>query len=98
LNQKTFLKLGVQVEPDADEAVEAEPVIVDGRAMDYADARALKETYLARLKKLEFDTKRAALAPVADMVVLAGCFVSRALVAPRLSRPRVGNPGSDSAG
>lgn len=30
----------------------SEPVIVDGQAMDYADARALKETYLARRRSV----------------------------------------------
>lgn len=52
--------------PD-DDADDGAPVIVDGVAMAYADARALKETYLARLKRLEFDTKRGELGRVADM-------------------------------
>lgn len=36
-------------------------VIVDGKAMPFAKARALKETYLARLRKLEFEVKEGAL-------------------------------------
>jgi len=51
----------------------AGPVEVDGAPMSYADARALKETYVAWLRKLEFDTKRGDLAPVAEMVA----FVER---------------------
>ena len=41
------------IEPDAD----AETVLVDGKALPIAKAKALKETYLARLRKLEFDEK-----------------------------------------
>jgi len=61
--------------PDADATLDddAGPVEVDGAPMSYADARALKETYLAWLRKLEFDTKRGDLAPVAEMVA----FVER---------------------
>ena len=44
----------------ADEAL-LDAVIVDGQAMPFAKARALKETYLARLRKLEFDEKAGAL-------------------------------------
>jgi hypothetical protein len=44
----------------ADEAL-LDAVIVDGQAMPFAKARALKETYLARLRKLEFDEKSGAL-------------------------------------
>lgn len=59
---------------ESDEDDEAHgPVEVDGAPMSYADARALKETYLAWLRKLEFDTKRGDLAPVAEMVA----FVER---------------------
>jgi transposase-like protein len=39
-------------------------VFVDGVALPYAKARALKETYLAWLRKLEFDQKRGALIEV----------------------------------
>ena len=35
----------------------AEPVLVDGEILSYPEARALKETYLARLRRLEFETK-----------------------------------------
>lgn len=63
-----------QPRPDPeDEQEEGRPVLVDGFAMPYADARALKETYLAHLKRLEFETKRAELAPVAAMAA----FVER---------------------
>ncbi len=55
----------VSAEPD-DES-DGPPVTVDGVAMDYADARALKETYLARLKQLEFEMKRGELNRVKDM-------------------------------
>ena len=34
---------------------EADPVFVDGAAMSYSDARALKETYLARLRRHEYE-------------------------------------------
>lgn len=44
----------------ADEAL-LDAVIVDGQAMPFAKAGALKETYLARLRKLEFDEKSGAL-------------------------------------
>ncbi|GJD74121.1 helix-turn-helix domain-containing protein [Methylobacterium goesingense] len=55
--------------PDATVDATADPedealldyVIVDGQAMPFAKARALKETYLARLRKLEFDEKAGAL-------------------------------------
>lgn len=47
---------------------DATPVIVDGRPMAYADARALKETYLAKLKQLEFETKSGALVPVEEVL------------------------------
>ncbi len=50
-----------------DDGAEPDAVIVDGVAMDYADARALKETYLAKLKQLEFETKRGELGRVKDM-------------------------------
>ncbi len=62
--------------PDVDATLDddgAGPVEVDGAPMSYADARALKETYVAWLRKLEFDTKRGDLAPVAEMVA----FVER---------------------
>lgn len=52
---------------ESDEDGNGSPVIVDGVAMDYADARALKETYLARLKRLEFETKRGELGRIRDM-------------------------------
>lgn len=55
-------------EADAEPGDDGDIVIVDGQAMRYADARALKETYLARLKRLEFETKRGDLAPVGAMV------------------------------
>lgn len=48
-----------QVGPE-DEAL-LDVVIVDGKAMPFAKARALKETYLARLRKLEFEVKEGAL-------------------------------------
>lgn len=55
--------------PRADHDDEDEPVIVvDGAVMTYGDARAMKETYLAKLKRLEFETKRGELAPAAAMV------------------------------
>ena len=54
---------------------DAAPVEVDGALMDYATARAMKESYLALLRRLEFDTKRGDLAPVAEMVA----FVDRML-------------------
>lgn len=51
--------------PLADNAAEYDPededdgaeVIVDGAAMPLGEAKALKETYLARLRKLEFEMK-----------------------------------------
>jgi hypothetical protein len=46
---------------DDGDAVEASMVIVDGQAMPLGKARALKETYLARLRKLEFEVKSGAL-------------------------------------
>ncbi len=51
---------------DADEG----PVLVDGKAMAFKDARALKETYLARLRKLEYDLKSEAVVPIE--IVVAG--------------------------
>lgn len=33
----------------------ADPVLVDGQALPYSEARALKETYLARLRKHEYE-------------------------------------------
>ena len=43
-----------EVEDEEDDETE---VIVDGKAMPLAMAKALKETYLARLRKLEFEVK-----------------------------------------
>jgi len=66
--------VAVSDDAESDEDDEARgPVEVDGAPMSYADARALKETYVAWLRKLEFDTKRGDLAPVAEMVA----FVER---------------------
>ena len=50
-----------------DDSDEPGVIMVDGEAMPYADARALKETYLAWLKRLEYKTKRGELAPVSAM-------------------------------
>lgn len=58
---------------DGDGDGDGGPIMVDGVALPYADARALKETYLAWLKKLEFETKRGELAPVGAM----SAFVER---------------------
>ena len=43
--------------PDVDAKLGERPetVIVDGQALPYAEARALKETYLARLRKHEYE-------------------------------------------
>jgi hypothetical protein len=44
INSFAAIAADPEPEPDADDdEVEAEPVLVDGQAMDYADARALKE-------------------------------------------------------
>ena len=56
------------VAPPDEAAAEDETVLVDGAPMSYAQARALKEHYLALLRKLEFETKRGDLAPVDVMV------------------------------
>jgi len=45
---------------DATDADDGLPVLVDGQTLAYKDARALKETYLARLRKLEFQIKSGA--------------------------------------
>lgn len=45
-----------------------EPIFVDGQVLPYREARALKETYLARLRKLEFDMKAGEVVPI-DAVV-----------------------------
>ena len=37
------------------ESEDGEPVLVDGQTLSYRDARALKETYLARLRKHEYE-------------------------------------------
>lgn len=42
---------------DEDDADDATEVIVDGGAMPLGQAKALKETYLARLRRLEFEVK-----------------------------------------
>lgn len=42
---------------DDDDADDATEVIVDGEAMPLGKAKALKETYLARLRRLEFEVK-----------------------------------------
>ncbi len=58
-------------EPDdagEDEAAPEAAVMVDGVAVSYAAARAMKEGYLARLKQLEFETKRGALVSTDDAV------------------------------
>ena len=57
----------VRDEPETDDEGDDGPVIVDGVAMPYPEARALKESYLAQLKRLEFETKRGKLGRVADM-------------------------------
>lgn len=46
---------GGEDDPEPDD--EAGTVLVDGVALPIAKAKALKETYLARLRKLEFDEK-----------------------------------------
>ncbi len=63
----------VPAEPDvedagADDGAPEQAVIVDGVAVSYAAARAMKEGYLARLKQLEFETKRGALVSTDDAV------------------------------
>ena len=52
---------------DDDEAHPGEVVMVDGVPVSYAAARALKETYHAKLKQLEFETKQGKLGPVDEM-------------------------------
>ena len=73
------------------------PVLVDGKALPYAEARALKETYLARLRQLEFDLKSGEVAPIADVVSQVTSDYARvrnkllgigALTAPRLAITR----------
>ena len=39
----------------ADATSDPDPVLVDGQALPYSEARALKETYLARLRKHEYE-------------------------------------------
>ena len=51
----------VDATADLEDEALLDVVIVDGQAMPFAKARALKETYLARLRKLEFDEKAGAL-------------------------------------
>ena len=74
-----------------------QPVIVDGKALPYAEARALKETYLARLRQLEFDIKSGEVAAIADVVEHVTADYARvrnkllsigALTAPRLAMVR----------
>jgi hypothetical protein len=55
-------------QPEAAAHEERAPIIVDGEAIDYARARALKESYIAQLRGLELATKRGDLAPVAVMI------------------------------
>ena len=43
-------------------------IMVDGEPMTYASAKAMKETYLAHLKRLEYEKARGDLAPVQEMV------------------------------
>ncbi len=52
---------------DDGEAHPGEVVMVDGVPVSYAAARALKETYHAKLKQLEFETKQGKLGPVDEM-------------------------------
>jgi hypothetical protein len=52
---------------DATDPVDAEPVLVDGQVLPYAEARALKETYLGRLRKLEFEKAHGALVEVEEV-------------------------------
>lgn len=58
--------------PDATLPVDAtddgEPVLVDGAVLPYKEARALKETYLARLRKLEYQREMGELVAVEDVV------------------------------
>lgn len=54
-------------EPEADGDGDASPVIVDGKPMPYAEARAMKESYHAWRAKLAWQVDRGDLAPVADM-------------------------------
>ena len=51
---------------DADDA-DAAPVMVDGKPMPYAEAKALKESYHAWRAKLAWQVDRGDLAPVAEM-------------------------------
>ncbi len=71
-NAKAARAAAPTVEPDGDEDDEAGPddgaVIIDGVTYSYADARAMKETYLAKLKQLEFETKQGKLGLVDDML------------------------------
>ena len=53
-------------EDDGDAHV-GDVVMVDGVPVSYATARALKETYTAKLKQLEFETKQGKLGPVDKM-------------------------------
>lgn len=76
-------------EPDGDDGDEAAadvPVMVDGVAVSYAAARAMKEGYLARLKQLEFETKRGALVStdeaVAEFTRVLGVIRERLLAVP----------------
>ena len=60
-------KRDVDATASAPDATEDEPVLVDGQVLSYADARALKETYLARLRQLEFRKLNGEVASVEDI-------------------------------
>ncbi len=53
---------------DDDDDGDGGAVMVDGVPVSYADARALKETYLAKLKQLEYEAKRGEQAPIKAML------------------------------
>lgn len=60
-------------DPDATEADATDPdatVLVDGQWLPYATARAMKETYLARLRQLQYETQLGLLAPIEETAQL----------------------------
>ena len=61
-------------------------VLIDGVPVSYSEARALKESYLAQLKRLEYETKNGKLAPIAEMVAdnrrILGSVCERLLALP----------------
>ncbi len=97
----------VPAEPDvedvgADDAVPESGVMVDGVAVSYAAARAMKEGYLAKLKQLEFETKRGALVSVDDAVAeftrVLGVIRERLLAMPgKLAAPSPASRSSSCA-